>query len=589
MIEHILFKFHFQSWLKFSIKMIGISIFSNPSTQDKSSHNGKVLFSNEQFKVVENYSYKEYPISTFQPNEDLIYLLEGKIFDQSVSNVFDTVISKYPDLQKLEEYIFQIDGEFYLYVLDLKNKAIIIYGDYLNRLPLFYGNKDNKWVISRDINQVQHYLQSPINKLNLAEFFVMDYNLEDRTLFEDVFTLQMENYLKVDLVKNQVEVLRKSFTNDFSKKDIQQITPTLINEMSTLFVEACSSRANGKSVLSMSGGMDSRSVAAGLDKAGKTFDGITFEDEEKRAANDVVIAKEIADALKVNWRKVNLSTDSFSQDAHDLTAYKLGLQSSRLYLSYQYCRKAGELLGSSVIFFTGDGGDKAFPDLTKGITFNDDQKLFDLIIMENYEFTIKEASSLVGVEESDLRNQIFNSIKNLPGSNSGLKYEQFILRGRMKRYVCEGEDRNRKFFWSTSPFFSKKFFSLMMKIDPSLKSDHDFYRNFISKINPAIAEIRNENLSKGKLTINKGFYNFVKRLVNKFLSRKLKESLKATFKSAKNPSHLAKLYQNEIQRYADGQHLIEMDNILPNLPKMSNGQLSLILSYVLVFDLLKHR
>lgn len=569
--------------------MIGISVFSNSPLQDDPLHNGKVLFSNDQYKVVENYSYEEYPIVTFQPNQDCIFVLEGKIFDQSVHHFFENVNSKYTDLYKIEEYLFGIDGEFYLYILDSKTNSLTVYGDYLNRLPLFYGTKDNKWIVSRDVNQVQQYLQSPINKLNLAEFFVMDYNLEDRTLFEEVFTLQMENYLKVDMLNNQVQVMRKSFVNDFSKKDIEELTPVLLNEMSTLFVRACSSRATGKSVLSMSGGMDSRSVAAGLKKAGKSFDGITFEDEEKRAANDVIIAKEIADTLNVNWRKIDLTTNSFSEDAYELTAYKLGLQSSRLYLSYQYCKKAGELLGSSVIFFTGDGGDKAFPDLTKGITFNDDQKLFDLIIMENYEFMIKEASKIVGIEESDLRNQIFKSIQNLPGSDSGLKYEQFILRGRMKRYVCEGEDRNRRFFWSTSPFFSKDFFSLMMRIDPSIKRDQEFYRNFISEINPAIAEIRNENLSKGKLTINKSFYNYVKRLVNKFFSRKLKESLKATFKSAKHPSHLAKLYQNEIKLYANGPHLIDMDLVLQNLSKMSNGQLSLILSYVLVHNLMKIR
>jgi len=157
----------------------------------------------------------------------------------------------------------------------------------------------------------------------------------------------------------------------------------------------------------------------------------------------------------------------------------------------------------------------------------------------------------------------------------------------MKRYIFEGEDRNRNYFWSTTPFLSKDFFSLMMSIDAEIKRQEIFYFNFISHLNQDVAAIRNENFSKGKLQIGKEVYYIIKQLSNQFLSRKSKEYLKSIFKNSSSPSHSAKQYIEEIRRLLPINDLLDNKSIVKNLNNYSTGQLSILLTFLKVDEILK--
>jgi asparagine synthase (glutamine-hydrolysing) len=569
--------------------MVGISICSYDSNLPQPFKNLNVIYKNKYFLVINSSNY-DYPIVQKVINQDITIIIEGKIYNEAIGSVVKTLKSIASDQidEKLSQYAFHLDGEFYFYKIDIRRNQIAVFGDHLNRLPIYFGSKNQRWIISRQISLTQSFLKSDISRMNLAEYMVFDYNLANRTWFEDIFYLQIDDYIQIDTENNNLEVRKKNETYNFEHKIKFTDDKILLKNMSDIFIKSCSDRAVNNTVLSMSGGMDSRSVASGLVKCNKSFSGVTFENAEKTALYDAIIAKEIADTLNIKWRKISLSKDSFNTDIVSLMKVKMSLQSSRFYFLYQYCNDVKNIFGSDITFFTGDGGDKVFPDLGKNLKFTDDLRLFRLIIKENHEFTINLAAKIVGVSEKELEKQIFSYIKELPGLTSSSKLEQFMIRARMKRYIFEGEDRNRNYFWSTTPFLSKDFFALMMSIDAEIKKQSTFYFNFISYLNQDVASIRNENFSKGKLQIGKDLYYIIKQLSNQFLSRKSKEYLKSIFKNSSAPSHSAKQYIEEIKGLLAITNSLNTKTIDKNLNNYSTGQLSILLTFLKVDEILKN-
>ncbi len=567
--------------------MIGVSIFSNNYDWEELTDNHNILYSNENLVVTLSGTYS-YPCHLRGINDDTILVLEGKIYDRSEEQLFKDIEAVIDQDSKIEHYLFETDGEFYLYQIDLKDQSLKVYGDHLNRLPLYFGDLDGKWVVSRDIGFAQRFLDAPMDQLHLAEFLVFDYNLADHTLFEGISCLQSPDKLVVDIADGCTSPKKKEYFYDFTEKLDPLAKDPSINKLVHLFLEACERRASSKNILSLSGGMDSRSVAAGFYEKGIGLKGVTFEDEEKSATNDVIIAEEIASTLNMDWKKISLSTETFIEDANDLLQFKLGIQPARYYFLNQFCRKVRSLFGKEITFFTGDGGDKVFPDLSNGISGNNDQQLFRLILKENHEFSIPIAAKLTGVSSDRLKESIFDTISSFPGNCSGEKHEYFLLACRMKRYIFEGEDRNRRFFWATSPFFSKPFFEVMMKIDNKRKREEGFYRDFIAQLNGEVASIRDENYSSGKISVSKGFYNFVKSKANSLLSRKHKEQLKSIFEGRK-ASKTIQLYKQLILDFEEEQGLpIAFHLVKKNIHQFSQGQLSLIATTLMVNDMISN-
>lgn len=561
--------------------MFGLSVFSSNPLLSIPGSPCKLLFSNDKISITKTES-TDYPISLHKLDRDTLLIIEGKIYDRELESIIATVNAFYhTELKALDNFIFNIDGEFYIYLVDLISNVLHVYGDHLNRLPLYYGRNGTQWMVSRDIYHLTRFHSSTIDRLNLAEYLVLNYNLEERTLFSGIYSLQINRLLRVNMSTGDMASLaREAYHVLPAESTILKLSDKVLDGIVDSFVLSCKNRCGVKNVLSLSGGMDSRSLAVGLKRAGLSYSAVTFEDEDGTATNDVIIAEEIARTLELDWTKIQLDNSSFPDDVYSAVRFKLGIQPSRLYFLYQYCHKVLNAYGGSITFFTGDGGDKVFPDLSDGISFDDNQKLLDHILKEHSEFSLCDAAFLAGVPESDLRNQFLRIVDELPGNQSKLKYEQFILRGRMKRYIFEGEDRNRAYYWSTTPFLSKPFFSLMMSIDRNIKANSEFYRSFVARLDPAIGLIRSEKYSAGGIIVGRKLYALLKNVSNILLSRKNKEYMKSIFKRSKNPNITAQLYRAEIEKYADAASLINMQVVKREQQKYSVGQLSLVVTCI---------
>jgi len=109
------------------------------------------------------------------------------------------------------------------------------------------------------------------------------------------------------------------------------------------------------------------------------------------------------------------------------------------------------------------------------------------------------------------------------------KYVHFLISERTMKWLFEGEDRNRYFFWSVSPFYSNKFFDYAMNCSDEIKKDYKLFSVFLNKLSPEMASVKNANwdlpITSAKL---KSF--FLKNKIRSYIPQNFKQNLKSGFK-----------------------------------------------------------
>jgi asparagine synthase (glutamine-hydrolysing) len=323
--------------------------------------------------------------------------------------------------------------------------------------------------------------------------------------------------------------------------------PNLIN----LFTEGLKNRIKFSTlnIVALSGGLDSRTVAAGFKHAGIESRFISFQDANGNASKDLTIAAKIAGVYQQHLEIYQLdSPTAFDFDL--LFEKKAGMNSLDMsfigpYLTYL----AG--LSAQPAMFTGDGGDKVFPDLTPPIPRPTIALLRNYVFYSNQKLPVAVAKKIMRNEHYSPLKKVFDLLQSYPEKTMSGKYIHFLMDNRVANWLNEGEDRNRNFIISLTPFYNLKFYKALMSVPDRYKADFTLYRKFLELLDPAIADINNANW---------GFPLSEKRKIHKvYLKEDMKRTrlgvlLKEALKSKKNYCHnLSETERNLFEQYASDQ------------------------------------
>jgi asparagine synthase (glutamine-hydrolysing) len=98
-------------------------------------------------------------------------------------------------------------------------------------------------------------------------------------------------------------------------------------------------------------------------------------------------------------------------------------------------------------------------------------------------------SALTGLESEGIIYELRRHIASYPEEDVRQKYVHFMIYERAFKWLFEGEDRNRFYFWSTTPFTGIRFFDAAMRCPDEQKSYHRLYREFLLGLCPAATAI----------------------------------------------------------------------------------------------------
>jgi len=441
--------------------------------------------------------YPEYPLVVLN-SDDYFVILEGRIYGRDKTAVHNDLVALAGYLfsndnrviSRIREWLFDHDGDFLILARQKQTGRWAFLNDALGRLPVYSCRKKGLHYLSREIRFIADQLDSlNLDRMAIAQHLLFGFPLGVRTVICNVERVPPATLLSWG---DSTEGPEQYTIHEFNFEDKRSAQPvrTTAEELVSLFTDACRGRtdADRQSVLSLSGGLDSRSVAAGLLRAGCPFQAVTFEDILGRTAPEVDGAREVAGRLNIGWNLVHLRAPT-GRDIQQILRVKSGLIQTTMAFDVPYMQEIENLFGRAITYFSGDGGDQLMPSLQPARRFRSTSDLAKFIINRFHILPPDMVSDLMGLSASEITTHLESVMESYPEETSNQKLVHFMIYELGIRWLFEGEDRNRCCFWSCTPFYSLPFFQMAMQCPDEQKKHHHLYREFLQQLSPEAAAV----------------------------------------------------------------------------------------------------
>ena len=579
----------------------------NTTSEKLSSLDPLCLEINDPFGNVKNLkavftAYEGYPYTIFDLGNIKIFL-EGKIYnfvEKKLVDFFEELISllEFADYHsRISTLIENFDGDFIIYLYDKANNLFFVINDPLGRLPLYIFTSSTKTIISRNYGfLVEQISFLEINKYAIAEDLLFGYPLGEKTFVKNVRRVKHGSIICCNLSSEKIKIhqyIDFNFSHKIhTNKNLNEITDNLVQ----LFVEGTKNRLsiNYQNILSLSGGLDSRSVLTAINLLNAKFRATTYIGYSKTADNDSVVARGLADQLNFQWDLIQLQNPE-GLELNELLNYKYGLNTLGVSFLLLFLKELQHKFGNKLHYFTGDGGDKAFPDHRPALDLKNDVSLLVKYLVSNkYYFSIKKISNILSIAEKDLFEHLYSFFSEYPEQSVEYKFQRFIIVERGIKWCFEGEDRNRFYFWSVAPMYNYQFFEYIMNVNDNLKANHFLYYDFINKLNPEALKLNNAlwgvPIDPGNLKFK--YFLFAKDRVYPRLPASVKRILRMKLNKQKlfkiSDDKIIEEIFNDIFESSEVNKIFNADAV-KNLSPMSRTELYLLLTKVASVELLMDR
>lgn len=461
----------------------------------------KILLSEKSYFLGAT-TYDEYPITSFENDEYLIYL-EGKLYgkDFSLTNMHLNRLAEHifqshiKSEEQIAEWLLTTDGDFIIFILNKKTKEIGIINDALGLLPLYYYKTEKKLLVSRELRFIRNLISSiKFDRMAIAQYLLFCHTLGKRTLLENVYRLEAGTLVKINFINFKIEICNVHRFNFEKKKYSERTIEENASGLVAKFNNACKNRANSfngyENVLSLSGGLDSRAVGACLQKNNIRFCGATFLDFEKKSAIDAGIAEQLAKTFKIEWKLFKLAPPKGS-DYLKLLRIKYGMNYLAMSYILPFFEKIKVAYGSRIIYYTGDLGLPTMRNNCPSKKLKNLDELVDYILHKNTSFALYDVANIVGLDKDEIIEELKELLLSYPENSLSQKHVHFKIFERAFNWGLEGVDRNRYYFWSATPLLSTQVFHYSMNCPDEQKAPHKIYKRFLLKLSPRAASITN--------------------------------------------------------------------------------------------------
>lgn len=427
--------------------------------------------------------------------------IEGKVYNYPEPEVDKRLSQLVTDLRfqntsNIEQLLNDFDGDYVLVVFDKQLKKISILNDIYARLPVYYAHTPQGFVISRNQLAIVEALKTTeLDRFAIAELLLFGFFISDRTLIEGISKLSPSTLYSIDLVSGkslQTQIFSFNFDNEFL--DGSESIDVSVKCLANLFNKAVKIRAGQKNILGLSGGLDSRVIAASLSNQSIETCFVSRLSSKNEEQLDVLIAKELAKLLGIEQEVIACGKPQ-EKLSDELLALKVGLNDVGNRNNLAYEQKLLSQFGSDFTYLTGCGGDWLKP-LHGTVNAKTSQALVEDLLKNNASVDAASLFSLLNIDQNEFVQKITSIVSGYPENSMSGRYLHLLIYSYGFRYDFEGEDRKRNFFWTTTPFFSNDFFKKMMHFTQQDKAGYKVYFNFMRALNQDIMKIQNKDWGK---------------------------------------------------------------------------------------------
>ncbi|HET6348470.1 MAG TPA: asparagine synthase-related protein [Candidatus Krumholzibacteria bacterium] len=455
---------------------------------------GMCLFSDDRVHV-EAEKPDWYPVRVLRYGS-LVIVVEGHLYGswhRFVGDLDRFSLEQLDDIdaaRRLRSFFGTADGEAIALVYDTVSERLVVGADRFARIPLYYHLADHQLIVSRSQRFIlAHMGQVSANRAGLSEILLFGYPLEDRTVVSRVSRLLPQEFL---IATPNGCKLDRSPTSPFRASGAATIPSfdTCVAELRDEFIATCKDRALPEfhHVLSLSGGMDSRTAGAGMRRALTTFSATTFVAPGSLHADEQALARSVASMLHADWHVYEFRHDR-AESTHEIIQTKIGLSPVDVAFGLDYVRRIRDDFGGAVALWTGEGADKLFFENRAVPPTPSIDQLVHFIVSKNALLSPEIVSGLSGIRVDELLENVRSAVNRYPDIEADDAYAHFLLSQRFVRWLSEGEDRHRAATWPISPFFGSTFVELVRSVPSRWKRGRRLYGAFLTALDPEVAGI----------------------------------------------------------------------------------------------------
>jgi len=484
-------------------------------------HYGTRLWSRNSVSVMAT-TYSGYPLQTVETT-DYWMCLEGGLYGLSPSQRRTRLINWArsllpPSSLSLPRSLRRTDGDFVFVACHKSTSNWAVANDVMGRLPLYLYAPSELVCLTRDFHLFNRLPNPPPpDRLGAAQQLTFGYPLGRRTLRQNVERVPPGTVLRSGPSPSTVRQHRiTNYNFDAPRRHADRSVSENAHALTQRLHEDVHARcqwSDGPSVLALSGGLDSRSIAYSLTQTDCPFEASTFARPNDRNASDVEYAKEIAACFDLSHHTIALP----ARTPHHLRALlhtKGGLNPFDVSYMIPYLESLADRYSPGAHLLTGNGG-ALLRDLQPAGSLQTVDDLLQSLFKKTW-LAPDTAAQLVDVRPEQLLTSIRERLAAYPESSLRGQYVHFAFE-RLFKYSFEGEDRNRSYLWSSAPYHGLHFTQYALHCPDSQKENYRLYRAFLQALSKRTLEVGYSNFYGLRMTdLQYNLYRSLRWMVRQF-------------------------------------------------------------------------
>lgn len=527
--------------------------------------------------------FSGYPSYPYYKTEigDKYLVIEGAIYNKSddtikkeLTAILEQLIKTPGKTNPLTNFIRETDGEYIVYYIDPVISTILIFNDAMGRLPAYCYFDSNQFLLGRSMKFILGCApEIEFSDWGLIEYFLYSAPLGDHTVFKNVYRLRPYTLLTINYAQGKVDqeiLYRYNFDDRWEDKPLANY----VKDLHDLFIESVATRAarfkDKKQILSLSGGLDSRTNLMGLLKVGVEFQTITFNDYYNQLGRDIPVVEQLVKNYGIKNMIFRLVAENIP-DVERLVFLKdgsglMGTMGSTLNSMEISIRE----FGRNAVYYVGDEGNYTTAPRYGGGSIKTNPDLVKMIFAKNSlsAFTIEEVSGLFGKTSKEIFDYLCDYYNQYPEKDSIHKIDRFFIWERSFKFTMENQDKVRLFFWPLAPHYGIKYAPYAFKIKNNYLAGWKTYIGLLHSLDHNSVKIKYANFGIPLDSSVLPQYLFLRGLATR--SESIRKNLLVILRLLKNPASVVR--KKEEYGYVD-----EVRDYIKNL-SVQNGQIKNIIA-----------
>ena len=449
--------------------------------------------------------YKGYPRQKIELG-DKVLLIEGAIYNKSIEQVKTELVpilsalaggSKNSD--PLREFMFGTDGEFIIYYIDNASSTVIIFNDAMGRLPVYHHDDKEGFVMTRAMKFMTAAVQgAQFDENAMMEYFLFSVPLGNKSLFKDIYRLMPCSLITINVRKG---IVNKERLHTYSFDDRWEDKPReeYVGNLHDLFLAGVSNRSkyfsDRKHVLSLSGGLDSRTNLMALLKLKIDFQVISFRDYFNFLGRDYPVVKTLDKMYNLNVKYFRLIEENIPYFER-MVAVKDGTAMMGTMGSVLNSMEIAEReFGRNTVYYTGDEGNYTTAPRYGGGKMSSTPELVKQILLKNSLslFSIDEVAAAFNKAPKEVMDHLCAYFEKYPEKDNVHKVDHFFIWERSFKFTMENQDRIRLFFWPMAPHYSIQYVRYAFQIKNKYLGGWKVYRDLLRSLDRRSTGVKYSN------------------------------------------------------------------------------------------------